>query len=309
MWTVRLLGVLLGLAMPAAGSAAEVVFPPGSRIGLAPPPHMEVSKRFTGFENPQQTSAITLVEMPAETFQELSAGFTAEDLKRQGVTVASRETLKLGDADAILVTGDQTSGAASVRKWLLVVGEPSLTALVVAQTLQPGASDPDIREALKTVAIRPPRPIEEQLGALPFRLGNRAGFRPVRVMAGNSVLLTDGPKDVIHALEQPMLIVAQSTTPAPREQRDAFARALLTNNTLKDVTVERSQSFRQGGADWHEIVARGTDLASGQPVVVAQTLRFEPERYVRLIGIVRADARDQILPRFRAVADSIEEAN
>jgi hypothetical protein len=306
---ILLAWLVLAMALPRPGLAADVVFPPGSRIGLAPPADMQMSKRFTGFENPSQGAAITLVEMPPEAFRELSAGFTAENLKSQGLIVKSRETLKLGTADALLVTGDQTGGAVSFRKWLLVVEDPTMTALVIGQLLQRGDADKAsaIPQALKTVAIRPPRGIEEQLAALPFRLGERAGFRPVRVMAGNSVLLTDGPKDVVREMEQPLLVVAQSTTPAPRENRDGFARAaLLASNTFKDVAIERSQSFRQRGADWHEIVARATDIASGRPVVVTQTLRFAQDHYLRMFGIVRAEIRDEVLSRFRAVADSVE---
>jgi hypothetical protein len=145
------------------------------------------------------------------------------------------------------------------------------------------------------------------MAALPFRLGDLAGFRPVRVMAGNSVLLTDGPNDVIREVGQPAVIVAQSSILPPRDQRDAFARAALrSNDTIKDVFIERSQGFRQRGADWHEIVARANDVQSGRPVVVTQTLRFDSDHYLRVLGIVRAEARDEMLSRFRTVSDAIE---
>jgi hypothetical protein len=159
-----------------------------------------------------------------------------------------------------------------------------------------------------TVAIRPPLAIEDQVAALPFRVTERAGFRPVRTMAGNALFLTDGPKDVVQNAEQPIAILAQSTAPAPLgPQRDAFARAALNaNSVFRDVLTERAQSFRQKGAEWHEIVARATEIASGEPVVVTQTIRFAPTGYVRMLGVVKADARDATLPRFRALFDGIE---
>ena len=52
-----------------AGFAAEPVFPPASRIGLVPPEDMVVSKRFSGFENPEKATAINFVEMPAEAYE------------------------------------------------------------------------------------------------------------------------------------------------------------------------------------------------------------------------------------------------
>jgi len=301
--------VLAGLTLSGAGLAAEVVFPPGSRVGLDPPPDMDVSQRFAGFESRSKTSVITALEMPAEAFKDLSAGLSAENLKRQGVTVTSRETFKVGAGEAVLVEGDQAGGPAAVQKWLLVVGDPTMTALVIAQKLKDGNGDAGqaMREALRTVAIRAPRDLDEQVSALPFRIGDMAGFRPVRVMAGNSIMLTDGPEDVIRQVEQPAVTVAHSTTVPPRDQRDAFARAALRSNVLlKDISIERAQSFRQRGADWHEIVARATDVPSRRPVVVSQALRFAPDHYLRVFGVVRADARDPMLSRFRAVSDAVE---
>jgi hypothetical protein len=293
-----------------ASLAAEPVYPPGSRIGLAPPKDMELSKRFTGFEDPAKGAAITLVEMPPEAYQELSASLTAENLRAQGVILGARQEMKVGERNAVLISGEQSVSGASIRKWLLVVEDPTTTAFLIAQAFA-GADalpDHDMRAALTSVAIRGPIAMDEQLALLPFRLTERAGFRPIRVLTGNSLLMTDGAKDVMAAVEQPFLIVAQSATPAPpAPQRDAFARsALASNANFKDVLLERSQSFRQKGADWHEIVARAIDAPSGQPVVVTQVIRFAPGQYTRMLGVVRADARDAMLPRFRAVFDGVE---
>jgi hypothetical protein len=194
---------------------------------------------------------------------------------------------------------------------VLIAADPSLTAFVIAQAVRPDAAasytDEEMRATLTSVAVRPALTIEEQIAALPFRLGERAGFRPVRTMAGNSLLLTDGPNDGIAAAGQAMLIVAKSVDmgPAP-DKRDAFARgALASIDMARDLVLERAQGFRQNGADWHEIVARGVDAASGTPVVVMQTIRFSPAGYVRVVGVARAAARDAVLPRFRAVIDSV----
>jgi hypothetical protein len=302
-----LLPALLALTAPAL---AEPVFLPGSRIGLDPPDGLEVSKRFKGYENAAKATAITLMEMPAEAYGQLSAALGPEALKTQGFELEGREELKVGGADAVLITGTQAVGGVPVRKWLLVAAEGSMTGFVVAQSLPEGGyEDAVMREALRSIVFRPAIPLEDQIGALPFRLSERAGFRPVRVMTGNSLFLTDGPQDVVRDAEQPILILAQSVQPAPRdpEARAAFARAaLFGNNALTDLSVERAGPFRQGGAEWHEIVARGVDRSSNTPVVVMQTIRFGPGTYLRAVGVARAETRDAALPRFRKVVDGIE---
>lgn len=292
-----------------AAAATETIYPPGSRIGLTPPKDMMISRRFTGFENPGKATSITLVEMPAEAFPQLTASLTNEALKDQGIIVTSREQLKIGGRQAVLIAGDQ-AGISKLRKWVLAVADPSMTSFVVAQSLSDkGYSETQMRDALKSVALRAPLSIDDQMSALAFRLSDRAGFRPVRVLSGNSLLLTDGPKDVVKDMEQPILVLAASfgPPPPPGEVREQFARAALASNqTLRDIAIERSEAFRLKGQDWHEIVARATDTVSGQPVVVMQTLRFAPDKYVRMVGLSRAETRDALLPRFRAVIDSIE---
>jgi hypothetical protein len=121
-------------------------------------------------------------------------------------------------------------------------------------------------------------------------------------------MLTEGEKDVIKDVEQPFMVLAAAPAPIPPtdEARERYARAALAaNQTLKDFVLERSQGFRLAGADWHEIVARAKDSASDRPVVVMQTVRFVPGGALRMIGVAREDARDALLPRFRAVIDSV----
>jgi len=301
----------LGFILSAqAAFAADPVFPPASRIGLIPPEDMTISKRFSGFESEEKAAAINFVEMPAAAYGQLVNGLTKDALKRQGMSETSRETLKLGDRTGVLIGGTM-AGPVQGRKWVMAVKDEDLTALVIAQVRggQDGYTEEQMVEALKTIALRGPVSIEEQISALPFRLGDTAGFRPVRVMSGNSVLFTDGPRDMITAVEQPMFIMAAAINvpiPPPDKRRQFAHAALNANQILKDIKVERSEAFRFKGQDWYEIVAKAVEAESGQPIVVMQTIRFEPDRYVRMVGLTRVEQRDQTLPRFRAVIDSLE---
>lgn len=289
--------------------AADAVFPAGSRIGLVPPKSMSPTRGVSGFHDPATGAAIVAIEMPADAYGPMAAGFGDDALKAQGFAVSSRDTVKIGAADAVLIAGEQNDGGRAVPKVVLLAAEPTLTALVIAQAPigAPAALRDELKEALRTVAIRPPLAMDEQIAALPFRMGDMAGFRPIRAMAGNALLLTDGPEDAVKAASQPVLIVAQSLVPAPAaEQRDAFARSLLGANTLlNEIVVERSQGFRQAGSDWHEIVAKAKDAQSDEPVVVMQTIRFEPGGYLRMVGVARSAQRDDVLGRFRRAVDSV----
>ena len=63
------------LLMPAA--AADVVFPLGSRIGLVPPPGLNASTAFSGFEDRKNGVYIRLVVLPGKAFAEIEQTMTA----------------------------------------------------------------------------------------------------------------------------------------------------------------------------------------------------------------------------------------
>lgn len=290
-----------------AASAADAVFPPGSRIGLVPLPGMAVSKRFIGFES-SRGAAITFVEMPAGAADQARASLTPEGLQSQNIAVKEREDIKLGELSAVLVTGEQHAGAATVRKWILVASEPSITALVIAQAVNgdEAYSDAEIRDALKTVAVRQPLSIDDQLASLPFRVGDLAGLKPVRT-AGASLLLNErGELGGIESGQAVMIVAQAADAGAPPDQRDAFAAAILRSNVaFKEMIFERAQGFRQRGAEWHEIVARAKDAASGKPIVVMQTIRWDRGSFLRMLGVAPEAAREENLSRFRTLADSV----
>ena len=302
----------LALSQVAPASAGDPVFPPGSRFGFDPPSDMSLSRRFSGFERKEGGATLSVVELPPNAFAELVSGFTDANLLSQGFAVEKREEVKIGDNEGMLFTGEQpadpNAAAPAIRKWILVVGAPSVTGLIIAQALPDAETAETMRTMVTGVTLRPALSLTQQVDALPFRIADLGGFRPVRVLAGNSVLLTQGPKDQMQNLEQPILVLAQAVQQPPTaEQRDGFARAALASNqTLKDFVIERSQSYRSNGVDWHEIVARAIDQPTNVPVVVSQTIRFAPDGYLRALGVVREDQRTGVLAKFREVVDSVQ---
>jgi len=306
------LALLVPLGSPLSARAAEAVFPAGSRFGFQPPSDMVPSRRFAGFERREGGATLSVVELPPNAFAELVTNFTDANLLAQGFAVEKRESMKIGEAEAMLFTGEQPSAPGTegptVRKLLLLVGDPTVTGMIVAQALPDAETEASLRALITNVTIRPPLTLTQQVDALPFRIADPAGFRPVRVLAGNSVLMTEGPKDQTLSVEQPILVLAQAVQQPPAaEQRDGFARsALYANQTMKDFVIERAQSYRRNGVDWHEIVARAVDVPSSKPIVVAQTIRFAPDGYLRAVGIVREDQRDGTLAKFRQIVDSVQ---
>jgi hypothetical protein len=310
-WLLVLFMLALG-ALPA--TAAELNYPPGSRIGLAPPPGLVPSKTFFGYEDPSNSVAMMLVALPPQAYADLDASVTAETLKRQGVTVESREALPLPSGKAILVIGRQEVDNVKIRKWILVASSPTLTGFVTVQMPETATAlypDAAIRASLATLAFRAAVPVDEQLGLLPFKVSELSGFRIAGVIPGRAVMLSDAPAGAPgspDSTNEPHIFAAIAPGgPAQSADRDTFAREVFaTLPNIREIRVTTSEPLRMAGQQGHQIIADAKDASGTSPLTVVQWLRFGGGGYMQIVGIARADAWKDAYPRFRSVRDGIE---
>lgn len=299
-------------ALPA--TAAELNYPPGSRIGLAPPPGLVLSKTFFGYEDPSNSVAMMLVALPPQAYADLDASVTAETLKRQGVTVESREALPLPSGKAFLVVGRQEVDNVKIRKWILVASSPTLTGFVTVQMPETATAlypDAAIRASLATLAFRAAVPVDEQLGLLPFKVSELSGFRIAGVIPGRAVMLSDAPAGAPgspDSTNEPHIFAAIAAGgPAQSADRDTFAREVFaTLPNIREIRVTTSEPLRMAGQQGHQILANAKDASGTSPLTVVQWLRFGGGGYMQIVGIARADAWKDAYPRFRSVRDGIE---
>ncbi|MBM3527509.1 MAG: hypothetical protein FJX62_05420 [Alphaproteobacteria bacterium] len=272
---------------------------------------MTASSSFPGFQDETNNAYIRLVALPGGAFAEIEKTMTNDALRKQGMAVDKRESLKLPGGRAILLSARQQADGIQIRKWLLIVPLKDVTALVSFEMPVQAASrypDAAIRKALVSVVARAKVPDEEQLALLPFRVGEMAGMRVARVVPGVAVQLTDGPKDSFDdATDQPHVVISVAPGgPARLDDRDNFARLAFTGlPALKDVKLVNSESMRISGLAGHELRAEGKDAKSGSEIVVVQWLRFGTGGYMRILAFAPKENWNQSFTRFRAVRDGL----
>ena len=291
---------------PAA--AAEVAFPVGSSIGLVPPPGLQLQGNAPGFRDPENNASILLLELPRAAYPQLEKTITTEAAKQQGIIVDHREALFTDAGPALVSAGDDTRQ--NMRKWMLVATLPNRTVLITVQIPHAArARYPDsvIRDALASLTTRP-TPIAEQLGLLPYKLDDMAGFRVVAVLNRNAVVLTDGPSDEVRATGQPHLIIGMAPSgPLPATDRARVAEVAFNNFPgVVERRVTSAEMLRVDGQPVHEIRATGRDAVTGEPVTVVQWLRFGQGAYLRIIGVTGTSTWSRDFPKFRAVRDGIQ---
>ncbi len=304
----RLIIVLLavGAAATALPAAAEPVFPPGLRIGLEPPGDLKPSTHFSGFEDFDRKVAITILDLPAGAYAELERSATAKDT--HGLADVKRETFSFRDGTGLLLTGRAQGKDVTLHKWILLAtaADKDLTALInveVPETALAVYSDAVIRKALASVTFRP-APIQEQLGLLPFKLADLAGFRVMKVFPPSGLIVTDGPTDDLSKQAYAIISIGRGSPEQP-DDRARFARDLLSQVPLRNITPQSADAMRIGGFPGFEIRAQAEGLR-GEPVMAVQWLRFSGGNYLRVVGIGSRENWDALFTRLRAVRDGIE---
>jgi hypothetical protein len=299
--------------------AADAIFPPGSRVGLIPPPGMVTSNTFDGFADPEKDAAILITVLPAAAYSQFEKTMDTDLLKKQGVSLEKREPIKLDTGKGFLLSGRQVADKTRYRKWLLVAAADDLTVLVTVQAPEQETlySDSIVRAALATVSVRAKVPEAEELGLLPFVVADLAGFHVDGVLRGRVLMLSDSRKEnpedaakgalMIGGSEARLLIAALPSPPIDPNDHANFARLAFNEiGGIRDVHLTMSEPLRIGGQSGYQTMAEAKDARSGADVRVVQWLRFGGGGFMQMIGVGPADTWTSVLSRLRAVRDSVE---
>jgi hypothetical protein len=298
-----------GLLAFAGTAASEPVYPPGSRVGLELPGDLRPSTRFPGFEDLERKVSVAILDLPTSAYAELeTAAFTKlpQDLQQ-----AKRESFPFDSGVGFLISGVVKKDGMTLHRWSLLaqaVGGKvqDLTTLINVEVPESALliySDAVIRKALASVTFRP-APIKEQLGLLPFRFGDLAGFEVIQVMPTGTVILADKADE--KSLSRPIMIVSIGRGgPAEASDRGRFARDLVATAPVRELSIKSAEPMRINNAPGHEIRADGKD-PTGKPLSMVQWLRFGAGGYLRIVGAGPSEEWDQMFGRFRTVRDGID---
>ncbi len=308
MYPARLLPACLAcllLALPA--HAAEPIYPPGSRIGLVPPPGMTVSASFQGFEDRAHRALLLVTEFLPQTYDKVAESFTPEQMHAGGMEEIARETIPLASGEGTLVVAQQNENGVAMRKWALLLRDSDIAAAVIASL--PDAErdaypDSAMRAALASIVVRAKPTPDEMLAVLPYRLGDLAGFHLLRTTPDGTAVMTLGPADTTLPVDQPYFMVAPRAVEPPQPaDRERFAQRLMAAFLNRpNMNIINSEPIRIGGVPGFQIVAAGKDDRTGDDLVLVQWLRFG-EGVVQMFGVARRDQWVDVLPRMREVRD------
>lgn len=301
-----LFGALCGALGPAF--AADPVFPPGVRVGMTPLVGLVRAKTFVGFETEDQGVKVLVAELPVEAYGEVMNAFKANPGGAGGIKPESIET---SVGVAYYTAENATNGATMVRRYSMILPGGTFSGYVAVQVPENATkiyTDDAIRQMFASAAIRKEVPVEEQLGLMPFKVGDLSAFKNVRTLAlGAALILADGDEAAGFEAAPFMVVGVMGSAPTQPEDRGRFAQqAATTIPGIRDARITMSEPQRIDGAPGYETRIEAISGKDNTPVTVVQWLRFGTSSALRIIGSAPRDDWSKAFPRFRAVRDGIQ---
>jgi hypothetical protein len=306
---IRLLAaVALFIAAASPAFAADVVFPPGARVGMKPLVGLNRAKTFTGFETEDQGVKVLVTDLPAEAYGEVANAFKANPGGTGGIKPESIET---SAGLAYYTVENAKDGAATVRRYSMILPGPTFSGYIAMQVPENAAriyTDDAIRQMFSTAAIRDQVPVDEQLGLMPFKITELASFKNVRTLApGAALIVADGDEKSGFEVAPFMIIGIIGSTAASPDDRGRFAQQIATTIPgVRDGRITMSEPIRIDGQPGYETRIDAVSGKDNTPVTIVQWLRFGAQTSLRIIGSSPRDQWSTAFPRFRSVRDGIQ---
>jgi len=119
-----LVAVALSIAATCTAFAADPVFPPGARVGMAPLVGLVKARSFVGFETEDHGVKVLVTDLPAEAYGEVASAFKANPGGSGGIKPESIET----SAGLAYYTAENAKdGGTSVRRYSMILPGPTFS--------------------------------------------------------------------------------------------------------------------------------------------------------------------------------------
>ena len=301
-----LLACLAGVPGPAV--AADAIFPPGSRIGLAPLVGLVPAKTFTGFETEDHGVKVLTTELPADAYNEVKNAF-ATGVQPNGAT--RPESIETAGGTAFFTIENGMNGTTSVRRYSMILPGNAFSGYVAVQVPENVSkiyTDDAVRQMFASAVTRKEVPVTEQLAQMPFKVTDLADFKNVRTLAPGALILADNDESAGFEPAPFMIIGLINSAPAQPGDRDRFAQETARSIPgVRSAKLTMSEPIRIDGQPGYETRMDAISGKDNTEVTVVQWLRFSGPTVMRMVGSAPRTQWDKAFPRFRAVRDGIQQ--
>ena len=301
---ILMLALFLTSLLCTSTAHAQAVQVPGTSVSMNPPGGFELSGSFAGFQHPETSTSILIVEMPKAAYLEISPIFQSQEsatpaLASQGVTVTGVSSIDVNGEAVNLVQGTQSAQGSEVGKYLMVLGG-DMTTLITINVMNDSLGESEAINALQSVTLGATASLAEQLGQLPFAYQDAAPFVHNQVMAGSTALITTF-EGVDATGEKPIIIIANSLNSFELDDLQIASEKLVAQTAdLKDAEVGTGEILDTSAGEAFRVEARAPGM------LAIHYLWPKPDNtYLRLIAMGAPDMLEPLSAQVDKIATSV----
>ena len=299
---VLVAGILLSFVSRVKAAPIAI---PGTSVSLEPPAGFTVAENFSGLENNESGSSITINELPPEAYPEVSTIFStaesaSEGLLRQGIIVDEHTLVTVGQDQVPLLRGTQQTAVGEFTKYLtLLKGET--TVLVTFNIVDPAQITQEMVEAtIESIVLTEVPTIDEKIEQLSFSFQATEPFIVSDVLGGSSALLT-----MVEGIDPsgitPVVIIARGQNVIYGQDAADISDDLLQGTRgLSLAEIIRQEAVEFSGGSGYLIEAELDELT-----VLQYTYVPADGRYIRLLATGERNALMDVLPAVEEIAASV----
>ena len=291
-----------------AFAESDYVTLPNTRIQLPKPEGFDLADEFDGFMQESTRSSVLALTMPAP-FDEVTAGFTPQQMLLKAMRLKTKDTIRVGGNQGLLLGVWQRAAGIDFNKWIVVFGDAEQTTLITAT--YPEVYADDLTEPLRNVVLSArsdttAKPAPEARAG--FAITPIEPFKAADTVTGPSVLsYTLGGKAQMTRPGEPVFIAAASLGSAPvGGHKQATIKRLFQTALISEVLVEETTAVRIDGLEGYAVRAAATHTPTSTPITLYHVMLFDDRSYYILQGRVGQDEEDRYLPMFKDMAASFK---
>jgi hypothetical protein len=265
------------------------------------------SPQFPGYWQESVGSSIIVTEFPAP-FSEATAGFSnPSELSKRGMSLLNKQGVIVNEQKGELLKVKQSALGTEYLKWLLIFGDEKESVMIAATF--PQELETELSEKMKASVLTAKWYKEKKVSpreGLNFTFDEKGEMRLAKRIA-NSLLFTKSGTFPSKAVDDPLFIIGQALSKIDVDDKEEFAKSRISQTaTVTDIEIENLSRVVLDNLNGYEIIAKGRDVESGQPMVIYQTILFDDQGYYIMQGLVSEKQRQTYLPVFRDMAGSFK---
>jgi hypothetical protein len=265
-----------------------------------------VATSFSGLQNLQDGSSITVTELPIEAYSQLLPIFmdldaAIDSFRQRGVSIERTISFSVGQQEIPALVGSQTIPDGKVGKYLALY-RGDVTVMLTFNVFDPRILTPSaVEEIIRSVRLAPAATLQQKVNQLPFFFRVTAPFRVGDALGGSTALIPSFEGTDPTGL-RPVVIIGRAVSAIdPSANPELVAQQLLRGTKgFESAEIARIEEAEFGGGTGAFLAA-----IAGERTIV-QYLRIPPDgMYIRLVAFGETTEFNQVMPAIAEIAGSV----